>query len=138
MKDVWINIKGTQFVDDESDVIELTTLGKMGEKNGRIFLTYTEEREHMPAVITTLKISGEKSVVMQKSGGDTSRLMIEKGQRNLSLYETGYGALTIGVFGEKIENRMNENGGQINMSYTIDANSSLLSRNKLEITVKEA
>lgn len=138
MKDVWINIKGTQFVDDESDVIELTTLGKMGEKNGRIFLTYTEEREHMPAVITTLKISGENSVVMQKSGGDTSRLMIEKGQRNLSLYETGYGALTIGVFGEKIENRMNENGGQINMSYTIDANSSLLSRNELEITVKEA
>ena len=137
MKNVLISIKGTQTVDDQQDVIELTTVGKMGEKNGHVFITYSEEQTGLPAVITTLKIIGEDSVTVQRSGGNNSRLMVEKGQRNLSHYETGYGALTIGVFGEKIINKINGNGGQLTLCYTIDANSSLLSRNQLEISIKE-
>lgn len=137
MKNVLIKIKGTQTVGEQSDTVELTTVGKMGEKNGRVFITYSEEQTEIPATLTTLKIAGEKSVTIQRSGGSTNRLFIEKGQRNLSLYETGYGVLTIGVFGEKIVNEINETGGRLTMSYTLDANSSLISRNKLEIHIKE-
>lgn len=138
MKNVIMVIKGTQTVDDAQDAVELTTVGKMGEKNGKIFLTYEEDTEGGAPVTTTLKIIGEESVTMQKSGGNTSRLMIEKGQRNISIYETGYGNLAIGVFGESIKNGLHENGGTLEVSYTLDANSSLLSHNKLEISVKEA
>lgn len=137
LKNVIMVIRGTQTVEDMQDTVELTTVGKMGEKNGKTFLTYEEDEDGV-SVVTTLKISGEESVTMQKSGGNTSRLMIEKGQRNISIYETGYGNLAIGVFGETIKNGLQQNGGVLEVSYTLDANSSLLSHNKLEISVKEA
>lgn len=137
LKNVIMVIRGTQTVEDMQDTVELTTVGKMGEKNGKTFLTYEEDEDGV-SVVTTLKISGEESVTMQKSGGNTSRLMIEKGQRNISIYETGYGNLAIGVFGETIKNDLQQNGGVLEVSYTLDANSSLLSHNKLEISVKEA
>lgn len=142
MKDVIINIKGTQFVsssESEGEVVELTTVGQMGDKNGKTFLTYSEDNtETGQEIITTLKISGDESVVMQRSGGSNSRLQIERGQRHLSHYETGYGNLMIGVFGETIRNEMAEDGGRLFMSYTIDVNCNMISRNELEIFVKEA
>lgn len=142
MKDVIIKIKGTQFVSSadspEGEVIELTTVGQMDDKNGKTVLTYSEDnKEDGAEVITTLKISGEHSVVMQRSGGNSSRLQIEKGQRHLSHYETGYGNLMIGVFGESIRNEIGQDGGRLFMSYTIDVNCNMISRNELEISVQE-
>lgn len=143
MKDVIIHIKGRQFVADadreEAEVVELTTVGKMGARSGKTFLTYAEDPTLYGAeVTTTLKITGNDSVVMQRSGGSDSRLQIERGQRSFSHYETGYGSLIIGVFGERIQNHLDETGGRLLMTYTIDVESNLISRNELEITVKPA
>lgn len=42
LKDVLINIKGAQGSDGEESVIELTTDGRFGEKNGGFYITYDE------------------------------------------------------------------------------------------------
>ena len=42
-----------------------------------------------------------------------------------------------GIFGEKIENNLTEQGGKLYMSYTIDSNLQLVSRNVVEINVRE-
>ena len=42
MKDVIINISGEQGIDNDSDKIELTTVGRFGEKNGSYYLSYDE------------------------------------------------------------------------------------------------
>ena len=42
IKDVLINIKGTQGLDEQIDTIELTTDGKFGIKDGQYFLSYDE------------------------------------------------------------------------------------------------
>ena len=34
-KDVLVRVKGTQFMDDENDVIEMITAGTFNEKNGK-------------------------------------------------------------------------------------------------------
>ena len=143
MKDVIIHIKGRQFVVDadagEAEIVELTTVGKMGARGGKTFLTYAEDPTLYGAeVTTTLKITGNDSVIMQRSGGSDSRLQIERGQRSFSHYETGYGSLMVWVFGEQIQNHLDEMGGRLLMSYTIDVESNLISRNELEITVKPA
>ncbi len=138
MKEVLIDILGSQTLGEElPEEIRLTTVGKIGEKNGKIYLIYEEaEGEYDTPVTTTLKIQGEESLVMQRSGGSQTRLTVTRGQRELCRYETPYGDLMIGVYGENMENRLTESGGSLSLSYTIDANMAMLSRNTLKITVK--
>lgn len=139
MKDVLIDIKGTQNVDGQDDVISLTTVGKMNIVGDKTYLKYDDctsaDGEQISCLI---KIDPkDDSVMMQRSGVMNSRMYIKKGQRHTCHYETVAGTLTMGVFGESIKDEIRENGGRLFMSYTIDVNYGMLSRNSVEISVKE-
>lgn len=139
MKDVVISIKGSQNVDGQSDVVEITTVGKMNIIGNKTYLKYDDHTSSDNEAISCLiKIDPkDESVVMQRSGAFNSRMYIKKGQRHTCHYETVGGILTMGIFGETVKNNINENGGDLFMSYTIDINSGMLSRNSVEIKVKE-
>lgn len=138
MKDVLINIKGIQEMGDGSDTIELTTTGKYGFKNGSHFISYDDsEMMGVKDVKTVIHVKEDDSVVMQRSGGIQSRLVITKGKRNTCLYSIPQGDLAISIFGEKVENKLCAPEKTLKMSYTIDSNSRLLSRNVVEISIKE-
>ncbi len=138
MKDVLITVKGTQGIDDQSEVIELTTVGKMGFKNGMVMLSY-EESEMVGAkgIKTLLRVKDNDTVILQRTGPVESRLTIQKGVRNSCFYSTQFGDMMIGIFGEKVECNITPDGGTVKMSYTIDSNLQLISRNVVEISVKE-
>ncbi|OJU18611.1 MAG: hypothetical protein BGN88_00545 [Clostridiales bacterium 43-6] len=139
MKDVLITIKGMHSSDDEKDEVELTTVGSLSEKNGMQYITYHESEEiGLKDVKTVLKVDSDRSVTLTRTGAMRSRLTIEKGQRHFCHYNTGYGEMMVGIFGESIRSTMTGKGGELYMSYTIDVNSELLSRNEIAITVKEA
>lgn len=138
MKDVLIDIKGTQGIGDDVDTIELTTVGQLAEKNGKQYLFYTENDAIGKAnVKTTLKAEGNNKITLSRSGGLESKLVIEKGRRSKCFYSTVQGDLVLGIFGEEITNTLNDNGGFLSMTYTIDVENSLLSKNKVEIQVRE-
>ena len=44
----------------------------------------------------------------------------------------------LGIFANKISNSLNDDGGKLNFSYTLDINSGLISENEIEINIKEA
>lgn len=140
MKDVIIKIKGTQGLEGtEEEVIELTTVGTLETAHNEIILCY-DEGEMMGAknLRTKLSVKGSDTVIMERSGEMSSRLVIEKGIRNNCYYSTPYGELVIGIFGESIKNRLTENGGELSMSYTLDQNLHPMSRNTVDISVKLA
>lgn len=138
MKEVLINIKGTQGLDDNTEVIELTTVGKMGFKDGMVMLSYEEsELSGAKGIKTNLRVKNSDTVILQRSGEMTSRLVVEKNVRNSCFYSTGFGEMVIGIYGEGIENNLTPSGGTLKMTYTIDSNLQLISRNIVEITVKE-
>lgn len=138
MKDVLINIKGVQGIDGDTDTVEFTTTGRFGVKNGGYYMSY-EENELMGAkgIKTVLHVKEDDTVVLQRSGAMQSRLVVQKGKRNACFYNTPQGELMIGIFGEKIKNCLRDNGGKLSMCYTIDSNLQLISRNEVEISVKE-
>lgn len=138
MKEVVIDIKGTQGIDNDSDVIEMSTVGTLDEKDGKYLITY-EERETLKTdnVKTLVKAEGDDKITMIRSGGIDSRLVVKKGRRNTCYYSVPQGELVLGIFGEQIENTLSDNGGKLKMSYTIDIDNSVLSRNTVEITVRE-
>lgn len=139
IKDVIISIKTEQTVGDSTDTIEFTTDGRFGIKDGSYFISYEESKllEVDGDVKTTLYIKPDNSVIMQRNGAYSSRMVIEKGVRNNCFYVTPMGELSLGIFGEKVKTAFSESGGSIDMNYTIDTNLQLLSRNSVNISVKE-
>ncbi len=139
IKDVIIDIKTQQTANGDTDTIEFTTDGRFGIKDGNYFISYDESEllEVEGEIKTTVFIKSDNSVVLQRNGAYNSRMVIEKGVRNNCFYMTPMGELSLGIFGEKVKTNLTENGGSISMNYTIDANSQLLSRNKVNISIKE-
>lgn len=138
MKKVLIKIKGTQGLDGETDVVELSTEGTLRTFNGDYILTYSEENTIAgKKTKTQLTVQNNNTVVLDRRGELTSRFVITKGERNSCLYSIPQGSLTLGIYGKNVTANLNEYGGTLKMSYSIDANLQPLSENTVEITVQE-
>lgn len=138
MKKVFIKIKGTQGLDGETDVVELSTEGTLRTFNGDYILTYSEEDTIAgKKTKTQLTVQNNNTVVLDRRGELTSRFVITKGERNSCLYSIPQGSLTLGIYGKNVTANLNEYGGTLKMSYSIDANLQPLSENTVEITVQE-
>ena len=129
-KDVLITIKGTQRVGGESDVIEMMTTGRFYRKNKLYYISYEGCR-------TTLKVGPNDKVTMTRFGPSRSQLIVEQGVRHQCQYDTGYGAMTIGVMGDSFESTLSDRGGLLRFGYTLDIEATVASENTVSITVKE-
>ena len=138
IKDVLITVVGIQGIDGEEDTVELTTEGRFGIKDGKYFLSYDEGQiVEAGKVKTKIFINFPDSVVLQRTGDINSRMEITAGERKSCFYSTPVGDICIGIYGENIQLDLKENGGNINLVYTIDSDLKLISRNRVKITVKE-
>lgn len=135
-EDYNINIIGKQAYEEESGEITLSTTGTYTERGGARFIAYKEYDEDNPKVSYTsvLKVEPGK-VTMMRAGSDT-RLILEKGRRHLCLYDTGYGALTVGVFTSDLRSSLSRKGGTLHVKYTLDIDSNLSSSNEIKVEVK--
>ena len=133
-----ITIKGTMEQRGDTDTVELMTRGSLVHKDGAYYIVYKEtEATGYEGCTTTVKVADDaRKVSMLRFGKQTSQLVIEKGTRHLCHYETGYGAISLGVSADVIEHALDENGGKLQFSYTLDsAAESVISRNLVDITV---
>lgn len=139
IKDVLINIKGVQGIGDSTDTIDFTSEGRFGIKDGEFYITYDEGQmfEDSVDVKTRIFIKKDKTVTLERKGSINSKMLIEEGKRNSCFYNTPIGDLVISIFGEKIEYDLTENGGKINLQYTIDSDMKMISRNQVNISVRE-
>ncbi len=96
-------------------------------------ILYTK-RPRPPATraATTVKVADDARKVSMLRFGKRR----EEGTRHLCHYETGYGAISLGVSADVIEHALDENGGKLQFSYTrwIPV-PSFISRNLVDITV---
>ena len=139
IKDALININSIQGIDDDTDTIEFMTDGRFGFKDGSFYISYDESRmlDTGDEVKTQIYIKPDDSVVLQRTGTVRSKILIEKEKRNNCFYSTPMGDLTIGVYGELIEHNLTDDGGEIKLKYTIDSDLRLISRNEVNITIRE-
>ena len=72
-----------------------------------------------------------------RSGGQRSRLVLEKGKRHLCHYDTGLGSLMVGVFAQSIRSDLTDAGGTLDVSYSLDINSGLNSMNEIFVDIKK-
>ncbi len=134
--EVIIKIESNNFIPGSSDpeTINIVTRGSLELRDGAYILNYKEPMsEDDGDVTTTITVDSSNVVDVMRSGKNTSRLTVEKGRRHLCNYDTGYGCLMIGLYGEQIKSRLSENSGEILMRYTLDVNSEYQSLNELKV-----
>lgn len=140
MKDVLVTVKTVQTDDSgKPDTIELTAEGSFAKNNDAFLIKYTDcflAGDDEP-IQTTIKVGSDGAVTVSRSGKFKSRFTIEKGRRCQSLYATPYGTMSMGFFGQSIENHLTEDGGELKLIYTVDVNNSELNKNEMTITIKD-
>ena len=134
-----IKINGLQMQDDEKNDVTLSTRGNFVEKNGKYYIIYKEsETTGYLGCTTTVKVEGENKVSMTRQGPMPSQLIIEKNNRNVCHYETGYGSLALGISANYIKNNLTSEGGKVEFAYEMDLNSSSISTNTIKIDIKRS
>ena len=140
MSEYLITIKGKSRIDGgEEDITELQAVGTLQKDDDGLIVTYDDSMSvGIKGVTARLKTFNSGLVTIERDGVLEHKLTVEKNKRHLCLYTTPYGNMTVGVFGEEIENGLTENGGKLFMKYSLDINSGLISENEIEISVKAA
>lgn len=139
MKDEYlITIDGSHTADDDTESVSLSTLGSYERRDGKDYITYREtDATGFGGDVTTVELESDRRAVITRQGHTNSRLVIERGQKHMCHYETGFGNLMIGIRADRIENHLREHGGHVRLRYALDFNANALSVNELNITVKE-
>lgn len=134
-----ISVTGTQFIDGESDTIELTTTAAYAERNGKKLISYKEYTDDGSEEYTTtlLSIENGKRLSIIKNLDRRSELILEEGQRHQCAYFTPLGSMMIGVYTDSIYVDVDKNGGKLEVEYTLDFNSGFESTNRIEIELKK-
>lgn len=131
-----INVKGTQIVEGDENITEITSEGTFEIKDGYPVIRYTESDSDGSRVMAKLSVLDEKSFVFERRGDISTKMVIEVGTRHNCAYSTPYGELMLGICGKTLVNEIDNDGGYLKLSYTIDINSSLMSENEIEINIK--
>ena len=131
-----ISVLGTQEIGGERDSIELTTTGDYYEKDSARYIVYKEYDEDNPEVITLSTVTIENDTVsVIKSAPYESRLILQKGMRHQCHYSTMFGDLLVGVYTDSMRCELSSDGGELFVSYDLDFNAGLVSKNEIKIKV---
>ena len=138
-KDVIISIKGVQqFENAEEDSMELVTAGRLEREGNSYTLSYQEsEITGLEGTLTTFQIEPER-VTLMRVGEFNSQMVFQEGRRHMSMYNTPYGAMTIGVNTRRLQAQLTDRGGDIEIDYAIEIDHNVAGRNMFQIRVKEA
>ena len=133
-KDVLVSVKGTQYMDSESDSIEVITSGTWYEKNGRQYLMYEETYEEMQVTTkNTVKIT-PNLIEVTKKGVIASKMIYELGKKHMSNYMTPMGLIVLGITTKEIFVEADEEKLQAEIRYAMEMNGQFVSENILTMT----
>lgn len=136
---VIISIQGKQsFEDQEPEVIELVTEGRLAPDGADGYtLSYQEsELTGLEGTLTTFQIEPER-VTLLRMGEVNSQMVFEEGRRHLSMYDTPYGALSVGISTRRMRYDLGNSGGSIEINYAIEIDHAVAGENLFRIQVRE-
>lgn len=118
---VVLSIRGQQsYMDQEPEVIELVTEGSLEPADNGWVLSYQEsDLTGMDGVTTTFRMEPRK-ITLTRTGKLNSEMVFQEGVVHESLYKVEFGALMLSVCASKIRTDLTEDGGVVDLSYSIE------------------
>ena len=134
-----ISIRGRQlYAESSPDEVELVTSGTLKRDGaGGYIVSYAEtELTGLEGTTTRLHVDGGR-VTLLREGNVNSQMVFEEGRRHLSMYETPYGALSIGVNTRRMRSTLGESGGDLEIDYAIEIDNLVAGQNLFRMNVKK-
>jgi len=135
-EDVLVTIKGLQLDSAEENVIEVINIGRLSEINNKIYVKYDEMIDGEKNLTRNLIKIEEGNVEIIKKGVVSSHMHFCANEKTMSLYNTPFGSLYIGILASKIAIEKNKNNINILIDYTLEVNNEEISECKVKISIK--
>ena len=133
---VIISIKGKQVNENGPDEMELVTEGRLICNDKGVLVSYQEtELTGLQGTTTMLRINGPV-VTLLREGTVNSQMVFEEGRRHLSMYETPYGSMSVGINTRRVKSTIGETGGDLEIDYAIEIDNLMVGRNFFSMHVK--
>lgn len=140
-KDITIKIVGRRYAEGEvEDEMEFISDARMYERAGARYLLYDEsEFSGFPGCKTRLKLT-DGSIRMKRIGGEEAgfshELVLEKGKRFFTIYETPYGSIDMEVLTTDISMDLDSEGyGRVRLGYDVSFEGVEEGRNEIELEI---
>ena len=75
-------------------------------------------------------------VTLLRAGSVNAQMVFEEGRRHLSMYETPYGSLSVGINTRRVKNTVGEGGGELEIDYAVEIDNLLVGRNLFRMNVR--
>jgi len=137
-ENVIISIKSSQMSSGQKpDTIELVTAGNLSKEENGYTIAYQEsELTGLEGTTTRLRIEGPK-VTLVREGSVNSQMIFEEGKKHLSMYETPYGSMAVGIATRRVASTIGESGGDLRINYAIEIDNLLVGRTLFRINIKK-
>lgn len=136
MQRILLTIKGTQSEGDSSELIEFVTEGRFCRLSDGYLLEYEESALTGIDGCTTKLTLKNDSVILQRSGALDTHMVFSPGSVFQGLYSTPHGTLNLSVFAVRVESRLGDNDGSLNLEYEMTLGE-MFTLNKLNLSFKQ-
>lgn len=133
-----ITIYDKHTIAGETSESKTELMGNLDLTKDGYTICYAEYAGDFAGTVTEIYVNEPGSVRMLRGGDFSTELILECGKRHNCCYETPYGSLLMGVYAHEINSAMENMGGDLTFSYSLDVGGGELSENELKINVRRA
>lgn len=137
-KEVLLTLQGLQFDqrEEDSDKIEMVTVGDYYKKNDRHYVVYEEVTEGFEqSTKNRLKFS-DHMVELTRNGLVTVHMVFQENKKNMSNYNTPFGQILVGIDTKRINIDEKEDNIVVDVDYALDINYEFLSDCHIKIDIR--
>lgn len=135
-KDIILTISGLHKTDGEADEpVEIMSPGQYYLKNGKHYVLFEEMMEGVDGVVkSTLKFTEEK-VELLRNGAATTRMIFQKQQEHMVVYQTPMGPLSISLYTDDIISELNEEQINLEIHYSLKTEGIVLTESTVQLHI---
>lgn len=123
---------------DDHESVEVKTEGSFYTEDGYSCFTYNESEFYgMEGTTTVIKVKNDKEVSIIRLGIVNSSMEFNPDKRNVTLYSTPYGEISLGIITNSIDIEKEDNLiTHIKIDYSIEMSNEMESKNLMDIKIK--
>ena len=115
MKDITLNIKGTQYIFGDNNDVDMTVEANIEIENDKYIINYYDEDLYK----TIITVEGN-AVTLDRQGEDEAQIIFEKATPYMISYSTPFGLLGINRYTTMVDADVNHKDGKIEIEYVMD------------------
>ena len=129
MKEALITVYTKQIYTSHEDTSSEKFKGKLAEKEGNIYIIYTEENKDKTITTNQIKVDKEGRVYIRRMGSTRSKLCFDKNKPYTTFYQTPHGSMELTFIPSIVDYQFRSTQHRINLEYDIYMGENKLSRN---------